>query len=151
MAQLLQNNSRMFNAFINAKKIDEVKKKLAAKASIYWDDHYSFGEPSKQKIEKKVGIQTIDSIVINVVVPLLFVYAKSINDDELIIKSLKWLEELNSEKNSVITKWGVLGIKSESALESQALLELKNNYCSEKKCLNCSIGNNILKQEINDI
>ena len=146
LAQLLQCNTRMFNVFVNAKHLDEIKSYLAVSASSYWDNHFDFEKPSKQIMVKKVGKLTIDNIIINVIVPILFVYAKSINNEDLLLKSLKWLEETKAEKNSIITKWNSLSVIARNSLDSQALIELKNNYCSEKKCLNCNIGNKLLKQ-----
>jgi len=58
---------------------------------------------------------------------------------------MKLLESLPKEKNNIITDFDVLGVKVKNAFESQALLELKNNYCNFKKCLQCGIGNKILK------
>ena len=64
----------------------------------------------------------------------------------LINKSLSLLENIKAENNSIIKKWTELGVKSSNAMQTQSLIELKNNYCSQKKCLNCSIGNKIIQQ-----
>lgn len=77
---------------------------------------------------------------------MLFVYGQ-INSDELIKeKAINLLEALGSEKNTIITKWAKIEIKAQNALESQSLIELYNNYCSEKKCLDCTFGNKILNR-----
>lgn len=146
LSAILKNNSRLFNKVISAKSINEVKNLFAVAPSKYWDDHFKFGEVSKVNRIKKIGEQTILNIIINVVVPLIFVYGKSINNEELVNKSLQWLEQIKPETNSIITRWKKINIQPKNALETQSLLQLKNNYCSEKKCLNCSIGNKLLKQ-----
>jgi hypothetical protein len=75
-----------------------------------------------------------------VVIPFLFVYGEKQNKPALKNRALEFLEKLPPEKNSKIIKWEGLGIKSRSAFETQALLQLKNHYCDKKKCLNCQIG-----------
>ena len=115
-------------------------------ASEYWDTHYQFGELGKDEQQKKIGINTINNIIINVIVPFTFVYGKANQDEKLVNKALKLLENIKAENNSIIKNWTELGVKSSNAMHTQSLLELKNNYCSQKKCLNCSIGNKIIQQ-----
>jgi hypothetical protein len=55
------------------------------------------------------------------------------------------LENLPAEQNNITEDFVTLGLKINNAFESQALLELKNNYCNYKKCLQCGVGNKILK------
>ncbi len=55
------------------------------------------------------------------------------------------LMQLKGEENSIISKWAALGMDVSNAANTQALLELKSNYCDTKKCLNCRIGNELLK------
>ena len=54
------------------------------------------------------------------------------------------VQEIASEKNSIVDKFNTLKKVSSSALQSQALLQLKNNYCDKNKCLQCAIGSEIL-------
>ena len=58
---------------------------------------------------------------------------------------IQFLEKLNSENNSIIDNFEFYGVEAKSALQSQALIELKTMYCSQKKCLTCSVGNNLIK------
>ncbi|TXB65202.1 DUF2851 family protein [Vicingus serpentipes] len=146
LAQLITLNPRMFNQFLNAKKLKEIQDILSVSASSFWDNHFNFESKSKQENQKKLGAQTINNLIINVIIPVTFLYGKTINNEDIVVKSLNWLEELKSENNSIILNWKALKINANNALQSQALIELKNNYCSKKKCLNCSIGNKLLKQ-----
>jgi hypothetical protein len=73
------------------------------------------------------------------------VYGKQKDDEKYIERALKFLEQTEGETNSIIKKWNSLNIPVQSAYSTQALLQLKNEYCSQKKCLNCSIGNYLLK------
>jgi hypothetical protein len=145
LANLLCNNSRLFSKIIEAKTAKEVQKYFNINASKYWNNHYQFGNESKTSNIKNLGINTINSIIINVIIPFTFVYGKVKSDEKLIDKSLAMLGNITSESNSIINNWKEIGFKSENAMHSQSLIELKKNYCSKKKCLNCSIGNHILR------
>ncbi|MCB0408707.1 MAG: DUF2851 family protein [Flavobacteriales bacterium] len=145
LASLLSQHPRMFSQIISFNEIKEVKKLFNVQANEYWNNHYLFGKPTHQTIKKQFGDLIINNIIINVIVPLVFVYGKIKNDENIVEQSRNWLEQVKPEQNSIIKNWKSLQLKIENAMHSQALIELKNNYCSEKKCLNCSIGNKILK------
>jgi hypothetical protein len=85
-----------------------------------------------QKI-KKIGATTFQNILINTIVPILFAYGISTQNQELKDKAIQWLQELKPEKNSIITQWEELKIQSINAMDTQALLELKTQYCQQKK------------------
>jgi len=93
---------------------------------------------------KRLGAQSINSIIINTVVPFLFCYAEHKNNEALKDKAMLMLEEIKAEKNAILTGWNKLGIKAETAFDSQALIQLKKQYCDEKKCLRCRIGHKVL-------
>jgi hypothetical protein len=150
IAQLFVKQPRMFNKIVNTEKLEDIKSIFEVSASGFWDSHFNFNNSSKQVVAKQIGNLTINNILINVVIPFVFVYGKKLNNEVIIEKALRWLEELKPETNTIITNWKRITVKPKSALQSQALIELKNNYCSKKKCLNCSIGNKLLKQPLND-
>ena len=98
-----------------------------------------------KKSPKRLSKSFIDLILINTIIPLKFVYLQSrgaLDEDEI----MQLIKQVSSEKNSIISKFLELKMKSKNALESQALLELKNNYCINKRCLQCAIGNNLLRK-----
>jgi hypothetical protein len=129
---------------MEAQKVEEIRKLLNAETSDYWDTHYVFDkESTKQK--KNLGTVAIDNIIINSIVPFMFVYAEYKGAEEYKDKAVALLEQLGSEQNNIIEKFTELGLKSFHASNSQSLLELKNEYCSFKKCLNCGIGISLLK------
>ena len=88
----------------------------------------------------------IDSIIINTVVPLLFCYGHFYDENHFKQKALEWLEGLRPETNVITRGFTDAGIDNKSAFDSQALLELKNSYCDKKKCLDCGVGNILLKK-----
>jgi hypothetical protein len=147
LANLLCNHTRLFSKIIELESVKELQQLFYIQASDYWDTHYQFNKKVKDKKIKKIGINTINNIIINVIVPFTFVYGKAKQDGNLINKSLSLLENVKPENNSIIKKWAELGVKSDNAMETQSLIELKNNYCSQKKCLNCSVGNNLLRND----
>ena len=113
-------------------------------ANDYWHYHYTFQQASPFK-KKTFGADAVDNIVINTVVPCLFAYGLHHKEEAYKDKALRWLEEIEAEENIITKDFAALGVKAKTAYDSQALIELKNEYCSPKKCLQCSVGNNILK------
>ncbi len=88
----------------------------------------------------------IDTLIINTVVPILFAYGLLHNEESYENRALNWLDELEPEVNSTTKGFSALGIANKSACDSQALLELKSHYCDAKKCLDCAVGNSLLKR-----
>jgi len=150
LADLLNNEPRLFSKIVSINTTEEFRNLFKVQASVYWSGHYQFGKKSTKKSTKKTGTVLINALIINVVVPFLFVYGESINDENLKAKALTLLQELKLESNIIIDNFEQEGVVVKNALESQALIELKTNYCSQKKCLNCSIGNNLIKSIKND-
>jgi hypothetical protein len=147
LANLLNKETRLFAKILELESIKEIQALFNVEASAYWSTHYQFGKLVKTNTKKKMGILTINSIIINVMVPFTFVYGKQNQKEELVDKALKLLENVKAESNTIIKNWNALGIYTNNAMQTQALLELKNNYCSQKKCLNCGIGNKILQND----
>ena len=111
--------------------------------SPFWETHYTFETESK-KSRKKLSKPFIDLLLINTIIPLKFVYLKQQGKFEL-EPFLKLIKALKPEKNGIIEKYKDLSFPTTNAFETQALLELKNNYCTPQKCLQCAIGNKLLR------
>lgn len=111
----------------------------------FWYSHVSFTSASKKK-NPQLSKGMIDLIQINAFIP--FYYALGIlkNDHELKQRQVIQLKSIRAEKNSIVSKWNQIGVKSESAFETQGLIEQKNRLCNEKKCLFCGIGKQLLNQ-----
>lgn len=148
-AALIHSSTKLFSKVVENPTIESLRKLFESESSSYWDSSYLFANNSKQHI-KKLGSQSINGILINTVVPFLFCYATHKNNDELRNKALQLLEEIPTEHNSIVNGWINLGLTSESAFESQALLQLKKKYCDEKKCLRCRIGHKVLTLQKTD-
>ncbi len=145
LASLIHNSSGLFSKIMEAQKVEELRKLLIAETSDYWNTHYVFDKASPMQ-KKNLGSVAIDNILINSIVPFMFVYAGYKGLEEYKDKAVAFLEQLGSEKNNIIERFTELGLKSLHASNSQSLLELKNEYCSFKKCLNCGIGISLLKK-----
>jgi len=76
---------------------------------------------------------------------MLFAYGSYHNEEKYKQKALRWLEETPAESNFITKGFSQLNIENRNSFDSQALIELKNEYCDQKRCLDCSIGNAILK------
>ena len=112
-------------------------------ASNYWLTHYRFGKTSG-RTEKKIGEGTARLLLINILAPFLFAYGSSRDLSPLRIRALELLESLEAEENHELQMWQSTGVNATSALESQALIQLKRNYCDHKRCLECRIGLKLL-------
>jgi hypothetical protein len=143
-AQLLHKKDNLFSEIIEAENVNTLLNLLTASVSDYWNRHYLFDRMVKYS-QKSLGTASAELIIINTIAPFLFVYGQQKHKDTYKDKALKLLEQLKPEKNSIIENWEQLGVKVDNAYQSQALLQLKNEYCSHKKCLSCSIGNLLFK------
>lgn len=144
-ASLAKNINGLFSKIVEEKDIHKIEELFNVSCSEYWNTHYIFGKSSPQKT-KKLGKSAIENILINTIVPILFLYGKFKNDEQIKERALYFLENLNAEKNSIVTKLKLLGFPAKTAADSQALLEMRNNYCANKKCLSCSIGIKLLEK-----
>lgn len=145
LAALIYKSSALFSKVINATHSKEIFEYFTIEASDFWNTHYTLFEKSPVR-KKGFGKDSMENVVINTVVPFLFVYGKYKGDDNLIERAISYLEDLKKETNSVVRQWEEAGIKISSAFTSQAMIQLKNNYCNHQKCLSCSIGNKILSK-----
>jgi len=143
-ANIFYNSSGMLNQIIKTNKLQDVTNLLSTSASPYWDNHYQFEKIAPGK-SKKLGLSTINIILINTIIPFIFVYGNIKNSNSLQDKALKWLSEIKPESNSIIRQFNTSGITAENAMQTQALIQLKTNYCAKKRCLNCRFGHVLLK------
>ena len=144
-AALIVRSNHLFSKILDIKDVKSLRGLFTEiPINAYWDDHYRFDTPSKP-ISKNLGQSSVDTLLLNSLTLFLFSYGKHLQLEYYINRSLKLLENLPAEQNNIIADFDVLGVKANTAFETQALLELRNNYCNFKKCLQCGIGNKILK------
>ncbi|HEY9196587.1 MAG TPA: DUF2851 family protein [Mucilaginibacter sp.] len=144
-AALIVNANHLFSKILEIKEVDALRNLFASiQTNEYWNDHFKFDTPSKPS-PKTMGASSVDILLINTLALFLFSYGKHHQQQYYISRALKLLENLPPEKNNITADFVTLDVKITNAFESQALLELKNSYCNYKKCLDCSVGNKILK------
>jgi Protein of unknown function (DUF2851) len=137
---------RLFSKMRDATAVKDIKAMLGITANDYWHYHYVFDEPGTYR-PKKLGGQMTDNIIINTIVPMLFAYGHYHKEPACMNKALGWLEDLSAEKNRITNGFAALGVANVNAFDSQALIQLKNEYCSKKRCLDCSIGNQLMRSD----
>jgi hypothetical protein len=142
-AALIHRSEALFSKIIEVDKLSQLSELFNVCASDYWDTHFRFNLPSVKR-KKELGMVSVQSLIINVVVPFLFVYSETQTKPGLKDLALDFLEDLPPEGNSIVSNWQRLGLSVRSAFETQALLQLKNLYCDQKKCLNCQLGNKLV-------
>jgi hypothetical protein len=139
LSALLSTAGGLFSKTLEASDISQLKYLFGVSASSYWDDHYVFGKKSK-KVSKNTGTQATEIFLINAVVPLMFIYGRFHDNHDVCEKALAFLEEIDAETNSVTRDWESAGIEVKSAFYTQALLQLTDEYCKKRRCLECRIG-----------
>ncbi|MEX2589071.1 MAG: DUF2851 family protein, partial [Chitinophagales bacterium] len=140
MAHFIHQFPQLFSKFLALKNAIDFSKHTKIKASSYWDNHYRIDTASKVKREKTLSPSFLNLLIINAIVPLVFYYGKKNDNLEIKESALNLLEQIPAENNSIVKRWENLGYKAENALESQALIELKKEYCDKILCLKCRIG-----------
>lgn len=144
LAVLVNQSRNLFSKIKEAKTLQEIKNLLNVTANDYWHCHYRFDEETAYR-PKKMGAEMIQNIIINTVIPMVCTYAVVHSFPKLKERTLLFLEDLPPEKNSITSGFTQLGISNNHAYDSQALYHLKTLYCNSKRCLQCAVGNQVLK------
>lgn len=134
----------MFSRILEAKNVKAIHRLFEVDVSEYWQNHYRFDKPSK-KVNSHLGTSMKNTLLINAVAPVLFAYGKYKDNEEYCNRTFALLQNCEAESNSIISGWKKLNQIPSSASESQALLQLKNEYCDKFRCVDCAIGSKILK------
>jgi len=146
LAYLFSKQKNLFQQLIELSDVKAIYKLLQFETSAYWETHYVFGKESR-KSKKKSTVSFLDLLLINTSIPIRFAYQKYTGklDVEVLFKLIR---QIKPENNTIVNKYVDLGIKVHSAMDSQALLRLKNTYCEKQSCLNCAVGLEILNRTI---
>lgn len=145
-AMLYFEQENLFSKVIAAQNANEFYELFRINGSEYWDTHYNFGVSSLER-KKRITKNFVDLLIINTIIPLKFCYAVQQGKD-ISEEILKLASELSSEENTIVNKFNSLKEISKCAYQSQALLQLKSEYCDKNRCLHCAIGNSIISSEV---
>jgi hypothetical protein len=118
---------------------------LEVTASEYWDNHYRFDEETDVKSKKHLGKSSVHNIIINTIAPIQFLYAQAHGTARDQEQALQLLDTIPAEKNNITSLWQDYEWKAANAGHSQAMIQLYNNYCTKKRCLECAIGLSLIK------
>ena len=142
LAMLYHRSPQLFGEILLSKTRKEIHNLFNIKAATYWNTHHVFDKETKIR-EKILTPSFIDLLIINCIVPVKFVHAQFSSKDKT-EELLELMYDLKSESNTIVDGFKKLG-RITNALESQAVLQLKPNYCDVNKCLDCDIGIALLR------
>lgn len=145
LAMLVYKSSHLFSKIKSAKNANEIFQWFDVTANDFWNYHYTLTDEANYQ-QKTLGKAFLQHLIINTVAPVLFAYSVNKNENGWKEKSLNFLMELQPEENTITKQWKQYNVTNKNALESQALIHLKNNYCDNKKCLDCTVGVKLMRE-----
>ncbi|MDE6117303.1 MAG: DUF2851 family protein [Duncaniella sp.] len=143
LALLVSGDFRPVHRIIAMKPTEEALQFFTRPLTGYWANHFTFS-PGSERTYETLSKASAASLIINVAVPLMIAYGNAHGDEVLAQRGIEWLQQLPSENNSIVTLFGNAGIRSTNAFTSQALIQLRRNYCEKRKCLYCRLGHRLL-------
>ena len=146
LANLYYQQKAGLSQLIECETLDELKNVLKSQVTPYWETHYTFGSTSP-KNEKHLSYGSINLLMINTAIPMLFAYGRHTSKEVLCDRAFDFLEQLKAENNHIIRMWQQVGLPVKTAGDSQALIQLKKEYCDKKECLRCRFGYEYLRRK----
>lgn len=143
LAQFVLGGFNLMNDILNAPDTQALRQLFDIELSGYWTTHYSFGKPSPGA-GRALSNSSIDIVLINTVAPLYYARGEITDDYAMTDRAIALLEDIRPERNSIVTLFTSAGIKCDDALTSQALIQLRRNYCEARKCIYCRLGHRLL-------
>ena len=142
--QVIMSQPHFYSKIKYAISYKKIKELLNVELDEYWNTHYVFNKSSINK-KKQLGDSTLDVIIINAIVPLYYLIGEK--EEKYNAYATTLLGSVKAEQNAIVKKYRNAGKEIKSASDSQALIQLYNFYCSPKKCLTCSIGKQLMKND----
>ena len=143
LAAMIEGGFGYASKMMNAKSVDEVKALFEVNLSGYWANRCSFnaqgGGSSRGLSESSIAI-----LIINAVIPVIYAYGRLSNDEAACNRAVEMLQSLKPERNTIVELFTRAGIECKDAFTSQALIQLRRQYCETRKCLYCRIGHRML-------
>lgn len=146
LANLYYGRRMGLRALTECETIEAVRELLTTRVTPYWETHYTFGSESTRN-DKRLSAASLSLLTINTAVPMLFAYGRHTSDESLCERAIDFLDRLKAENNRIIRMWRDCGLDVRSAGDSQALIQLKNEYCDRRDCLRCRIGFEYLRKK----
>lgn len=144
LATLYHERRTNLSMLAECQSLNDLRQMLTTHVSPYWETHYSFGSESS-KSKKNLSAASIDLLIINTAIPMLFAYGRHLHKEDLCDRAFDILDQLKAENNNIVRMWKECGMEVKTAGDSQALIQLKKEYCDRRECLRCRIGYEYLK------
>ncbi len=144
-AMLMSHNHDFAHALIECRDTHAMHVLLKCDTSDYWCDHTDFDRPAKYRL-KRLGIRSAERVMINTLIPFLFIYGKYRGLTDIDRRATDMLMEIAQENNRITRQWTDASMPNRHAADSQALLHLKRHFCDKFRCTECAIGHDILKE-----
>ena len=145
LANLYYQRKAGLSQLIECETIEQLKSLMGSHVTPYWETHYTFGSTSS-KNEKHLSYGSLNLLMINTAIPMLFAVGRHRGKEKLCDRAFDYLEQLKAENNYIIRMWQQVGLPVQTAGDSQALIQLKKEYCDKKDCLRCRFGYEYLKR-----
>jgi hypothetical protein len=144
LAKFIHQHPKLFSLLMHTPSSEELLKKMRVNQSDYWKKHY---RPEVQALGLVPGLgqAAAENILINTLVPLRIAYARETDQPELVENAVGLLHGMRPESNRIIAMWQNQGISAAHAFDSQGLIELYNNYCKKRRCLQCRMGAHLIQ------
>jgi hypothetical protein len=143
-AGLLSTQKNIFSRILEALDHYTLVKIFEMSTSSYWKHHYQFMKPVEEEIPS-MGEMSVANMIINTAIPLMVAYGIAKDEQAYIDRGVDILQHVAKEDNVIVKNWSGLGINARSAADSQGLIELHNNFCLKRRCLDCTIGFSIME------
>ena len=148
LAQMIHQGFYLVGKLDDARTIDDMRGLFNVELTGFWTNNYTFAGKGGGCTPRALSRASIDTLIINVAIPLLHARATSRGDLDGMSRCAELLEQLGSEENSIVRLFAEAGVESTDAFTSQALIELRREYCEKKKCIYCRFGHRMLSAEI---
>lgn len=145
LAWLYHQRQTSLSQLVDCTTLDQLRTMMQAQTSPYWETHYTFGHEASRHTTR-LSHASIDLLLINTCIPMLFAYGRHAAKEKLCERAFDLLDQIGGEDNVYVRVWKDCGLKVKSAGDSQALIQLKKEYCDRKDCLRCRFGYEYLRR-----
>ena len=146
LANLYYERKAGLSVLLECETLEQLRQLLQTHVTPYWETHFLFGAESPQS-SKKTSISSANLLIINTAIPMLFAVGRHRQNEKYCDRAFDFLEQLKAEDNHIIRMWKACGLEVNTAGDSQALIQLKKQYCDRKDCLHCRIGYEYMRKK----
>lgn len=148
LARILMANTSLMSGILSIENAEQAKDFFNRPLDGYWRRSFTFRNFIGDEVNTPVTLShtSVESLIINVVAPLSYAWGQARGDYAALDRAAGLLQSLPPEHNRMTAPFENIGVKLTCALESQALIQVRTNYCDESKCLYCRVGHDMLRE-----